>query len=310
VAAAFESAGRSRSRMSAALNAGPRSYTVAVNGQPCRVWDKGDGRPLVFLAGFGGLPRWTECLERLAARRRVIAPSLPGFPGTAAIGPLYTQLDWLLATHDLIAGAGLARCDLMGVSLGAALAADVAAIWPNLVDRLVLVSALGLFDENEPSADPFAQRKGTLPQLLCADPERYVAHTAVAEHADPVEWAVITTRAQEVREELARSKEEMEQRLGERVGWMAYPFGKPRLHLTKETQDLAAEAGYEGAAAVLFRAVRAADSPLAIPRFFVCRETLETLKAKVGGAWDFLGWWQERVPVPVARVISPRDFIH
>jgi abhydrolase domain-containing protein 6 len=197
VAAAFESAGRSRSRMSAALNAGPRSYTVAVNGQPCRVWDKGDGRPLVFLAGFGGLPRWTECLERLAARRRVIAPSLPGFPGTAAIGPLYTQLDWLLATHDLIAGAGSERCDLMGVSLGAALAADVAAIWPNLVDRLVLVSALGLFDENEPSADPFAQRKGTLPQLLCADPERYVAHTAIAEHADPVEWAVITTRAQE-----------------------------------------------------------------------------------------------------------------
>lgn len=183
--------------MSPALNAGPRSYTVAVNGQPCRVWDKGDGRPLVFLAGFGGLPRWTECLERLAARRRVIAPSLPGFPGTAAIGPLYTQLDWLLATHDLIAGAGLARCDLMGVSLGAALAADAAAIWPNLVDRLVLVSALGLFDENEPSADPFAQRKGTLPQLLCADPERYVSHTAIAEHADPVEWAVITTRAQE-----------------------------------------------------------------------------------------------------------------
>jgi abhydrolase domain-containing protein 6 len=197
VAAAFESAGRSGSRMSPALNAGPRSYTVAVNGQPCRVWDKGDGRPLVFLAGFGGLPRWTECLERLAARRRVIAPSLPGFPGTAAIGPLYTQLDWLLATHDLIAGAGLARCDLMGVSLGAALAADAAAIWPNLVDRLVLVSALGLFDENEPSADPFAQRKGTLPQLLCADPERYVSHTAIAEHADPVEWAVITTRAQE-----------------------------------------------------------------------------------------------------------------
>ncbi len=197
MAAAFESAGRSGSRMSPALNAGPRSYTVAVNGQPCRVWDKGDGRPLVFLAGFGGLPRWTECLERLAARRRVIAPSLPGFPGTAAIGPLYTQLDWLLATHDLIAGAGLARCDLMGVSLGSALAADAAAIWPNLVDRLVLVSALGLFDENEPSADPFAQRKGTLPQLLCADPERYVSHTAIAEHADPVEWAVITTRAQE-----------------------------------------------------------------------------------------------------------------
>jgi len=197
VAAAAEGAGGSGSRVSTAPDGEPRSYTVAVNGQSCRVWEKGDGRPLVFLAGFGGLPRWTQCLERLAARRRIIAPSLPGFPGTATIGPLYTQLDWLLATHDLIAGAGLERCDLMGVSLGAALAADVAAVWGDLVERLVLVSALGLFDENEPSADPFAQRKGALPQLLCADPERYVAHTASAEHTDPVEWALVTTRAQE-----------------------------------------------------------------------------------------------------------------
>jgi pimeloyl-ACP methyl ester carboxylesterase len=182
--------------MTSALGAA-RSHTVEVNGLTCRVWHKGDGRPLVFLAGFGGLPRWTQCLERLAARRRVIAPSLPGFPGTSAIGPLYSHLDWLLAARDLIAGAQNERCDLMGVSLGAALAADVAAIWPGLVDRLVLVSALGLFDENEPSADPFAQRPGTLAQLLCANPERYAAHIAAADGADPVEWTVMTTRANE-----------------------------------------------------------------------------------------------------------------
>ncbi len=183
--------------MNAAVDAALRTHTVSVNGQPCRVWEKGEGSPLVFLAGFGGLPRWTECLDHLAARRRVVAPSLPGFPGTVAIGPLYTQLDWLLATRDLIAGAHLERCDLMGISLGAALAADIAALWPDLVDRLVLVSALGLFDENDPSADLFAQRPDQLPQLLCTDPERYVAHTAAPEGADPVEWTVTTTRAKE-----------------------------------------------------------------------------------------------------------------
>jgi pimeloyl-ACP methyl ester carboxylesterase len=183
--------------MSATPGSAPRSCTVEVNAQPCRVWDSGEGRPLVFLAGFGGLPRWTQCLDRLAARRHVIAPSLPGFPGTSAIGPLYSHLDWLLAARDLIAGAQPERCDLMGVSLGSALAADVAALWPGMVDRLVLVSTLGLFDENEPSADPFAQRPGTLAHLLCADPERYAAHIAAADGADPVEWTVMTTRANE-----------------------------------------------------------------------------------------------------------------
>jgi pimeloyl-ACP methyl ester carboxylesterase len=183
--------------MSAALDAAPRTSTVTINQHPCRVWEKGEGSPLVFVAGFGGLPRWTECLDHLSARRRVIAPSLPGFPGSVAIGPLYAHLDWLLATRDLITGAGLQRCDLMGVSLGAALAADIAALWPNLVDRLVLVSALGLFDENDPSADPFAQRPDELPQLLCMRPERYVAHTALPEGADPVEWTVTATRAKE-----------------------------------------------------------------------------------------------------------------
>jgi len=197
VAATAEDAGRGGRRVNAATDSAARAHTVEINGQACRVWDKGEGQALVFLAGFGGLPRWTQCLERLAARRRVIAPSLPGFPGTSAIGPLYSHLDWLLAARDLIAGAQRERCDLMGVSLGAALAADVAAIWPGLVDRLVLVSALGLFDENEPSADPFAQRPGTLAQLLCANPQRYTAHIAAADGDDPVEWTVMTTRANE-----------------------------------------------------------------------------------------------------------------
>jgi pimeloyl-ACP methyl ester carboxylesterase len=183
--------------MSVALDAAPRTRSVAINGQPCRVWEKGEGAPLVFFAGFGGLPRWTECLDQLAARRRAIAPSLPGFPGTSEIGPLYTHLDWLLAARDLIGGAGIQRCDLMGVSLGGALAADVAALWPDLIDRLILVSPLGLFDEKEPSTDLFAQRPDQLAQLLCADPKRYLAHIAVPKGTDPVEWMVTTTRARE-----------------------------------------------------------------------------------------------------------------
>ena len=109
--------------------------------------------------------------------------------------------------------------------------------------------------------------------------------------------------------ELAWSKEIMQQRLGEPVRLMAYPFGKPRVHFTAETQRLAVAAEYECAASVLFRAVRAGDSPLAIPRFFVAKDDVETLAKKVLGAWDFLGWWQESAPLAVSRLVSPKDFV-
>lgn len=110
--------------------------------------------------------------------------------------------------------------------------------------------------------------------------------------------------------ELMQSKEVIQQRLGEPVKSMAYPFGKPRVHFNVETQWLAADAGYEGGAAVLFRTVRASDSQFAIPRFYVVKDDLETLANKVLGAWDFLGWWQESAPLWLCKVVSPQEFAH
>ena len=81
--------------------------------------------------------------------------------------------------------------------LGAALAADVAAVWPQAVRRLVLVSPLGLFDAADPSADIFAQPTGGLGALLCHDPAAFDAHVALPAGADPVEWTVQQVRAQE-----------------------------------------------------------------------------------------------------------------
>jgi pimeloyl-ACP methyl ester carboxylesterase len=174
----------------------PRERTVGVAGVSCRVWEQGDGEPIAFLAGVGGLPRWTPFLQRLARTRRVIAPSLPGFPGADAIGRLDDHLDWLLATHDLLAAAGAQGADLIGVSVGAALAADVAAVWPASARRLVLVSPLGLFDAADPSADIFAQPAAGLGALLCRDPAAFEAHVALPDGADPVEWTVQQVRAQ------------------------------------------------------------------------------------------------------------------
>lgn len=177
----------------------PRERQVTVNGRACRVWEKGEGEPLGFLAGFGGLPRWTPVLDRLAERRRVVVPSLPGFPG-ADMGhdQLDVLLDWVLATRDLLAESGLDGADLMGVSVGGALAAEVAAIFGPVVRRLVLVAPLGVYDEAEPVADLWAQRPGQVAGLVCRDATRFDALVKVPEgFNDPIEWQIEQVRASE-----------------------------------------------------------------------------------------------------------------
>ena len=176
----------------------PEHSIVAINGFPTRVWKKGSGKPLGFLAGFGGLPRWVPFLDVLAEHRTVIVPSLPGFPGgDRGHSVLDTHLDWVLAVRQTILAAGLDGADLVGSSVGASMAAEMAALWPNSVRKLVLIAPFGLFDEADPPTDPWAQRGDQVPGLMCADPETWKALKAIPEGANSVEWPIEQTRASE-----------------------------------------------------------------------------------------------------------------
>ena len=105
----------------------PETISVELNGFSCRVWKKGNGPKLGFLAGFSGLPRWIPFLDALARERTVIVPSLPGFPGgERGHSVLDNHLDWVLAAHRLVQLAGLDGADLAGSSVGGALAAGKA----------------------------------------------------------------------------------------------------------------------------------------------------------------------------------------
>ncbi len=176
----------------------PETLTVDVNGFATRIWRKGSGPKLGFLAGFGGLPRWVPFLDELAKSRTVIVPSLPGFPGgDRGHTVLDTHLDWLLAVHELLGKAGLHGADLVGSSVGGSLAAEMAALWPDSVRRLVLIAPFGLYDDAEPPTDPWAQRADAVPGLMCADPEIWKALKAIPEGANSIEWPIEQTRASE-----------------------------------------------------------------------------------------------------------------
>jgi pimeloyl-ACP methyl ester carboxylesterase len=176
---------------------GPTERSVAVGGQRFRVWEKGEGERLGFLGGLRGLPRWPAFLDRLAEHRRVVAPSLPGFPGGAGIDRLDDLADWVTATLDVLEESGLSGADLVGASVGATLCAEAAAFSRGVARRLVLIAPLGLFDEGEPVADLWAQRLSELPGLLAACPEKLAAFLEQPPETDPVEWQIVLTRANE-----------------------------------------------------------------------------------------------------------------
>lgn len=176
----------------------PQTLTIDVNGFPTRVWRLGSGPKLGFLAGFGGLPRWMPVLHELAKSRTLIVPSLPGFPGgDRGHSVLDTHLDWMLAVREILEKSELAGADLAGSSVGASLAAEIAALWPASVGKLALIAPFGLFDVNNPPTDPWAQRGDAVPGLMCADPEIWKALKAPPVGENSVEWPIEQVRANE-----------------------------------------------------------------------------------------------------------------
>ena len=155
----------------------PAERAVTVNGEPCRVWEKGNGSPVYYLAGLAGLPRWTPFLDRLAERHRVVAPSVPGFPGAAGHDRLDSLLDWIAAALDLLEGAGLAGGDLIGASIGGALAAEAVAMAPGLVRRYPFVRRAVAEQQMKPLVDP--DERGDSGQLILAQGRTIAALQAV-----------------------------------------------------------------------------------------------------------------------------------
>lgn len=102
----------------------------------------GEGTPIVLLHGVAtSRAIWRHVTGPLSAGRRVIAVDVPGFGTSAPAGPGF-ELD--VVADRIVASLGVERFDLVGHSLGGAIAVATAARHPEAVRRLVLVSPAGL----------------------------------------------------------------------------------------------------------------------------------------------------------------------
>jgi pimeloyl-ACP methyl ester carboxylesterase len=108
--------------------------------------EDGAGDPIVLVHGAGTSSAiWHRAAPLLAERFRVVAPDVPGYGGSPAAGKGFALEE---VTDDLVAGleeAGVPPSyDLVGHSMGGAIAILLAARHPERVRRLVLVAPAGL----------------------------------------------------------------------------------------------------------------------------------------------------------------------
>ena len=120
-------------------------HTIEVNGQKARVLDEGEGFPVVVLHGWGGrIESMTPVLRCLGGHHRVVGVDLPGFGESPLPRGEWGTPDYVSFIRDLLAECGVERAHFVGHSFGAKVSFYLSALYPELVDKLVLVGAPGL----------------------------------------------------------------------------------------------------------------------------------------------------------------------
>src|SRR3989304_2114460 len=113
----------------------------------------GKGAPPVFLPGAGGQDAWDPFFDLLAERYTVYQPFHPGWSRSTGLEHLDDVSSMAVFYLDLFCALGLASVNLVGASLGGMFAAEIAAMAPSYVRKLVLCEPAGpRLDEAPPPA--------------------------------------------------------------------------------------------------------------------------------------------------------------
>jgi pimeloyl-ACP methyl ester carboxylesterase len=125
--------------------------TVTLHGRPVTYVQAGSGPVLLLIHGMGGtFENWQAVIEPLARAHTVVAPDLPGHGSSAPGAGDYSIGALAAGLRDLLIALGHERATLVGHSLGGGIAMQFAYQFPEMTERLVLVSSGGLGPEVSP----------------------------------------------------------------------------------------------------------------------------------------------------------------
>jgi len=124
---------------------------VEVHGRPMNFIEAGSGPVLLLIHGMAGTcVNWESVIEPLSINRTVIAPDFPGHGASAPGGGDYSLGALASSLRDLMLSLGHERATLVGHSLGGGVAMQFTYQFPEMVERLVLVSSGGLGPDVSP----------------------------------------------------------------------------------------------------------------------------------------------------------------
>lgn len=129
----------------------PMPRAVEVHGRPMNLIEAGSGPVLLLIHGMAGTcANWESVIEPLAIDHTVIAPDFPGHGASAPGGGDYSLGALASGLRDLMLSLGHERATLVGHSLGGGVAMQFTYQFPEMVERLVLVSSGGLGPDVSP----------------------------------------------------------------------------------------------------------------------------------------------------------------
>jgi pimeloyl-ACP methyl ester carboxylesterase len=157
------------------LTAESAAPPLVVNGTRIDMIERGSGRSLLFLHAENGIEPAAGAIEQLAQGARVIAPTHPGFGGSELPKGMRTVDDLSYFYLDLLDQLDLRDVTVVGVSLGAWVAAAIAVKSTARFAKLVMANAVGIKvgdRETRDIVDVFALTEKEFIDIAYCDPAR------------------------------------------------------------------------------------------------------------------------------------------
>ncbi len=164
---------------------------VSINDRDFEYAETGTGDDLILLNGIGGCVfDWKpEFIQALSKDHRLILPNIRGIAGSDDHPSDYSIEDMAEDIKGLIDELGISKCHVAGYSIGGMMAQELALKYPEIVNRLILISTnCGKDSQVEKGLNAMNGVSGTLEEIIRANAKILLTEKWTQDNPDFMGW--------------------------------------------------------------------------------------------------------------------------